>query len=245
LYSPDRSAEPALDAWLLGQVDYDLCLELQEQLARQAAVAGGRTSLLLCEHPPVLTIGRRGSHGHVHCEPRELAARQIEPRFVNHGGGCLIHLPGQLAVYPIVPLAERGWRVGDYLGRLQAALVRTMEDLRFVPQERPGRYGVWGRAGQVAAVGVAVRDGVAYHGAHVNVCPAMEAFRLVRTDPVEDTPVSSLFIEHPPAGKMSKVRESLVRRLVEALNCPRFHVSGGHPWLRRMVKERSPSKRVG
>lgn len=233
LPSAARAAEPALEAWLLGRVEYGLCLDLQERLVAEAAADGGKVALLLCEHPPVLTIGRRGSHAHVLVEPRELTARQIDTRVVNHGGGCLLHLPGQLAAYPIFSLQARGWSVGCYLRRLQSAIARTLEDLRFAATVPENGFGAWGRAGQVAALGVAVKHGVAYHGVYVNVCPAMDLFRFLRTDPQGDAPMSSLFAEQPSAGRMPKVRETLVRRLAEALDCPKFLVFGGHPWLRR------------
>ena len=175
----------------------------------------GQITLLLCEHPPIITVGRGGSPGDVAMQSGPVRNRQIEVRWVNRGGGCLVHCPGQLAIYPIVPLRWHGFSVGEFLDRFQAGIVETLDELN-VPSTRPsasGRKrgqcpfvatnlrsvpalrvlrqmerspfppGVWGRTGQLAALGVAVRHWITYYGAYLNVCPPMGLFRLVESDP--------------------------------------------------------------
>jgi lipoyl(octanoyl) transferase len=228
-------------------VDYDACLALQNRLVYEASGRDdGQITLLICEHEPIIAVGRRGSWGHIALDRRELASRQLEVRWVNHGGGCLAHMPGQLAIYPIVPLEYHGFTVGDYLDRLQRALAGAVEEVGFAPQTRPYQYGVWGRSGQLAALGVAVRSWVTYHGAFLNVAPAMDLFRLLSTDPEGGTPMSSLAVERQKNLKMTKVREAVIRHLIESLGCPRHHVYTGHP-LWRHLHPTSPqtASRVG
>ena len=76
----------------------------------------GRITVLLCEHPALISVGRTGSRGHIRLTNEQLRMRQLEVRWVSRGGGCVLHGPGQIAVYPIVPLRWHGWTVGDYCG---------------------------------------------------------------------------------------------------------------------------------
>src|SRR5438034_873974 len=146
---------PTVEAHLLGTVDYDACVALQNRLVYEASGRNdGQITLLVCEHQPIITVGRRGSWAHIALDQRELASRQLEVHWINRGGGCLAHLPGQLAIYPIVPLEWHGFTVGDYLDRLQRALVEAITELGFAPATRDSARGVWGRSGQLAAIGV-------------------------------------------------------------------------------------------
>src|SRR5262245_45985153 len=102
--------------YLMGCVDFDDCQSLQRRLAYDALTRGdGRITVLLCEHPPLVTIGRAGSRAHVRLSGMELAERQLAVRYVSRGGGAILQGPGQLAVYPIVPLEWHGWSIGEYL----------------------------------------------------------------------------------------------------------------------------------
>ena len=163
---------------------------------------------------------------------RLLEARQIETHWTNRGGGCLLHCPGQLAIYPILPLRWHDFSLGEYLQRFQAALTETLTELGVQIQPQPGRYGVWGRTGQIAALGVAVRDWVTWHGAYLNVSPALGLFRLVESDPQGQYPMGSIAAERCGVVRMATVRAVLVRQLTEAFGCDRYHLYTGHPWLK-------------
>ncbi|HJT79380.1 MAG TPA: hypothetical protein VJ739_19445, partial [Gemmataceae bacterium] len=109
----------ALQAYLLGPVDFDALLALQRLLVYQVGGDRARAALLVCEHGPLLTVGRHGSRAHILYEPEELQALRWPVRWVNRGGGALLHLPGQLAVYPVLPLDRLGLGLQEYLDRLQ------------------------------------------------------------------------------------------------------------------------------
>jgi lipoyl(octanoyl) transferase len=224
---------PAVETFLLGRIEFGRCLELQRRLIREI---GGRNDgqivLLLCEHPPLITVGRGGSPGEIAADSGLLRSRQIEVRWVNRGGGCLVHCPGQLAVYPLVPLRWHGFSVGEYIERLQAGMIETLDELGIRGHTPPGQCGVWGRTGQLAALGVAVRNWVTYYGAYLNVCPAMGLFRLVETDPAGQTRMSCLVAERRGPVRMTAVRAELVRHLAAAFGCDRYHLYTGHPLLR-------------
>ena len=142
-----------------------------------------------------------------------------------------MHCPGQVAIYPIVPLDVLRLSVAEYLSRLQSALQATIAELNVVPQVHSGRQGVWLRGGQVAALGVAVKDWTTYHGAFLNVAPATNLFRGVFSDHASGAPLSSLLLECQRPVKMPTVREALVRNLVAAFDAKRCHMFTGHPLL--------------
>ena len=120
------SPRPALEAFLLGQVDFDVALALQQRLVEQSRDRDdGQVALLLCEHPTLITVGRGGSPGDVAMQSNLVRNRQIEVRWVNRGGGCLMHSPGQLAIYPIVPLRWHGFSIGEFLHRFQTGIIEA------------------------------------------------------------------------------------------------------------------------
>ena len=244
---PDRS-EPALAFHLLGQVAYDDALALQQRLAHDAAESqAASVSVLFCEHPDLITVGRCGSRGHVRMSGEQLKREGLALRWVSRGGGCILHAPGQLAIYPIVPLAVLGWSVRQYLRRLQQAVLTAFRQLQVHGQTQPDRFAVWGQSGLLAALGVAVRDGVTCHGAFLNVNPPMRRFAFVDALPPEHvgaglkTTMGCLLAERRTAVRMATVRSAFVECLAAAFGSDRYHLHTGHPLLVRAIGTRRES----
>ncbi|MEX2173865.1 MAG: hypothetical protein WD872_05850 [Pirellulaceae bacterium] len=215
---------------LLGCVDYEDCLSLQRRLAYDALSRGdGRIAVLLCEHPPLITIGRAGSRANVRLTGADLAQRRLAIRYVGRGGGAILHGPGQLALYPVVPLVWHRWTVGDYLRRLSLALHGALSDLGLQAQTPDGGYSLHGRGGVLAAVGVGVRHGVTSHGAFLGVHPDLRDYGRIEVAPGRK--LSSVLSERQVPVKMAAVRAALVARLAAALGCNRHHLHSGHPLL--------------
>jgi lipoyl(octanoyl) transferase len=227
---PDASAASAvLQAYLLGAVDFDAALALQRRLIYEVRGDRGRAALILCEHPPLITVGRQGSAAHVLAEPRDLAARQWRVRWVNRGGGSLLHVPGQLAVYPILPLDRLGLNLQTYLDSLHRVLRDVLADFSVDAEVQPGRPGVWAGGRLVAGVGVAVRDWVSYYGAYLNINPALEPFRLVRCD--AQGPMTSLERQRRGPVRPALVRERLLEHFCTRFPFARVSLFSDHPAL--------------
>ena len=225
-----------MEVFFLDRLAFSRCLDLQRHLIEEVGRRDdGQIVLLLCEHHDIITIGRGGSPGDVNRQSQVLKSREIEVIYANRGGGCLLHCPGQLAIYPLVPLAWHGFTVGDFLERLQVGIIETFDDLGIRGQIRPGRHGIWGRTGQLAAVGAAVRNWVTYYGAYLNVDPPLGLFRVVESDTVDHTRMSSMSAERRGPVRMTTVRATLVRHLSEAFGCDRYHLFTGHPLLRTIA----------
>jgi lipoyl(octanoyl) transferase len=225
---------------LLGQISCDDAWALQQRLAAEVAEREEPSAVILfCEHPPLITVGRRGSRGHIRLTGERLRHENLDVRWVRRGGGCILHAPGQLAVYPIVPVTALGWTLGEYLRRLQRGLVQALETLRVHGVTQAGCPGVWGRSGLLAAIGAAVRRGVTSHGAFLNVNPAMRLFGFVdavppgQVEPGTKSTMGCLLAERRTAVRMSSVRAALVEGLAQAFDTDRYHLHTGHPLLVR------------
>jgi len=226
---------PALHVYLLGLVDFDAALRVQRHLVYHVSGERDQGALVLCEHPPLITVGRQGSHAHILYEPDELQVRGWPVRWVNRGGGCLLHLPGQLAVDPVVSLQALGLGLQDYLDRLHRVLVATLADFTVSATTRPDRAGVWVGNRQLASVGVAVRDWVTWYGAALNVCPDLLPFRMVRTGHADDGPMTSLARERRGPPRMPLVRQRLVEHFAEKFGFSRTSIFFAHPALDRQA----------
>ena len=191
--------------------------------------------LLICEHPPVLTIGREGSHDDVLVDTGGLRSLMIDVRRVARGGGCLLHLPGQLAVYPVVPLSRLGLRVAEYRSLLEDSLIAVCDELRISARRQDDQPGVWCRLGRPGYVAAAVRSGIAHHGLFVNVNPDLTLMRTVQSCRAGER-ITSLSAQRERPIAMHAVRESLVRNLSARLGYRHYHVHTGHPLLRRAKK---------
>lgn len=232
--SESTSSSATIEAHLLGTIPYGDCLALQQRLVYEISGRDdGQIALLVCEHPSVITIGRGGTASDVDRSAGLVRHRQIPIRWVNRGSGAILHTSGQLAIYPIVSLRWHGFTVGDYLSRLQNGILHALEEVGIQGKTMAGRHGIWGRTGQLAALGIAVRGWVSYFGAYINVAPSLGLFRIVETDRIGYTRMSSLVAERGPGVRMASVRTAVIRHLAESLGCQRYHLYTGHPLLRR------------
>ncbi len=235
-----ETRSPSVEFHLLGRLEFDDCLALQHRLVYDAASrADGRLDVLMCEHASLITVGRSGSRAHIRLNGEQLRRRQLEVRWVNRSGGCVLHAAGQLAVYPIVPLRAHGWTIGEFAMRLHGAIRSTFDDLRIRVEVHEGSLGLWGRSGLVAAICVGVRDGITCHGAFINVNPRMTDFGFVDVVPAKSrqpgmkTTMGCLLAERRRPVRMPEVRAALIANLAAAFECPRYHLHTGHPYLRQ------------
>ncbi|MCA9117143.1 MAG: hypothetical protein KDA79_18860 [Planctomycetaceae bacterium] len=236
--SDSSNEEPGvLRVYLLGLLDFDAALALQEHFVDEVASReDGSGILLLCEHPPTITIGRNGSRADVVPGQQELKQREIPVRWVSRGGGTVMHSPGQLAVYPILPLNRLNLGLASFVERLHGSVHDLAAELK-MPVEPSGgtAAGIHGRCGQFATVGVAVRDWVSCHGLFVNVSPAKEFLRLVR--PAGEPGYASIQQQRQRAASMHSIRERMIRSVATRMGYSRHYLFTSHPLLKRTVRK--------
>jgi lipoyl(octanoyl) transferase len=220
-----------LHAYLLGAVDFETALTLQRRLHFDVSGDRDQAALILCEHPPCITIGREGSRRHVLCEPEELRVRQWRVRWINRGGGCWLHLPGQLCVYPIVPLDRLGLTPPEFVLALGEVIRNTLDDFSVRANVRVDEAGVWAGGRLLAGLGVAVKDWITYHGACFNLHPALDCYRLVRSHPRARESMTSLERERRGPVRPALVRERLLEHFRERFAIGRVALFSDHRLL--------------
>jgi lipoyl(octanoyl) transferase len=226
-------AESVLQVYMLGLVEFEAALALQRRLVYQVTGDRNTSALILCEHLPLITVGREGSWSHLHCSPEELRARRWRVRWVNRGGGCLLHLPGQLACYPILPLDRFGLGLQTYVDRLGEVIQGLLEEFDVRGQARRDGAGVWVNGRPIAGIGVAVHDWVSYFGFSFNVNPELPLLRLVRWGAKDAEPMTSLERERRGRLRPTMVRERLLEHFVERFPFSRTSLFSEHPMLAR------------
>jgi lipoyl(octanoyl) transferase len=207
---------------------YPRALALMEQLI--ARPASEPDVLLIVEHPPTITLGRRGDRAHVHstrfAPPGSTEAVEVPVLEIARGGDVTWHAPGQLVAYPIVQLPLQRAPIGRgpmgdlpaYARTLEAALDATCRRFGLQTRTREGFAGLWlDEHHKIASLGVAVRGGWAYHGVALNVCPHLEGFDLIKACGLDGVQMTSMWRvcdeQNLPRPSMDAVRDALVVEL--------------------------------
>jgi lipoate-protein ligase B len=196
----------------LGTRDYAEAWRVQQDLLAARQRDEIPDTLVLVEHPHVLTLGR-GAHR------ENLLASAGMPVFqVERGGDVTYHGPGQLCGYPILFLREDERDVHLYLRRLEEAIIRTLAEFTIDAGRRPGLTGVWAGPHKLASLGVAVRRWVTLHGFAINVCTELERFCTINPCGLPASVMASMthILGRPVA--VAEVRAPLLRHLATALD---------------------------
>jgi lipoyl(octanoyl) transferase len=161
----------------LGTVPYAEALRLQDELVASRRAGETPDTLLLLEHPHVITLGSSADEAHVLVEPAERDRLGIEVFEVGRGGGVTYHGPGQLVAYPILDLKPDHKDLHAYLRDLEEVLIRVARVYGVEAQRRAGLTGVWTASGKLAAAGVRVSSQwITSHGVALNVSSDLRFF---------------------------------------------------------------------
>lgn len=216
---------------MLGALEFDALHHLQRRLVYEVA-GGASPSLILCELTPLITIGREGSRFHIDLEDQQPDGRPWSIRWVNRGGGCWLHLRGQLVICPILPLRRLGLSVKDYLDRLGQTFAQLLHESGLPELAVQPTRTIHAASRPIACVGAAVRGWVTYHGAVLNVDPGLELYRRVRCGEREP-PMTSLLRESRRPVRVAHVRERFVAHFQKVFGLERMVLFMEHPSLSR------------
>lgn len=159
-----------------GRTNYRVAYERQLDLVSQRIAADIGDTLVFTEHDPVFTLGmRRGSDANLVWTPEQLAGAGIAVEKSNRGGDITYHGPGQIVGYPIVSVAARQ-DLHAYLRFLEQVIINTLATFGLSAARRDGKTGIWLGTRKIAALGVAVRRWITYHGFALNVDPDLAHF---------------------------------------------------------------------
>jgi lipoyl(octanoyl) transferase len=181
------------------------------QQAYVAARLEGRAAqdvLILLEHPPVFTLGRHGGRENLVVDEAFLAREGVGLEASARGGNITYHGPGQLVAYPIVHLARRRMRVGDYVQALEAVMLATAREFRVTAVRDERNAGVWVGRRKLGSVGLCLRHGIAFHGLALNVINDLTPFNWINPCGLAGVRMTSLARETGRHLPMAAVREA-------------------------------------
>ena len=223
--------ERALSAYLLGTLEFTEFTALQRRLVYEIAGERDGAAVILCDHPPGVTIGREGSRGHIRPAPEELFARGLSVRWVSRGGGAILHVAGQVACYPIFSLDACGLTPAGFVHRLRdvaCALVHEYDVEYDVERPEPTSVRIQGR--RLAEIGIAVRGDVTCFGLVVNVDPDLAVYRDIKCD-AKGAPMTSLARESQLRVRVGGVRQRLLELVAMKFGFSRVSVFHTHPGI--------------
>ena len=216
ILAPDQQSEsafPGLALKKLGVVEYEPALELQREFHGSIADRNRPNTLILLEHPPVYTAGRRTLESEL---PQD-GSRVIE---VDRGGKITFHGPGQLVGYPIIKLKNPNDVVG-FVREIETALIEVCKEFGLDAKRYCERSGVWLRDEKgdrkIAAIGIRVARGVTMHGFALNVAPDLSYFDRIVPCGISDAQVTSMSSELGREVSISEVSPILEKYMFEAL----------------------------
>ncbi len=197
----------------LGLVEYEEAWEIQRQFHNEVADGTRPNTLLLLEHPPVFTAGRRTLDSE---RPLD-GSRVID---VDRGGKITFHGPGQIVGYPIVKLRD-SFDVVGFVREIENSLIEVCREFAIAAERYCERSGVWIRDSRgdrkIAAIGIRVARGVTMHGFALNVNPDLSYYEKIVPCGIADAGVTSFSNELNPAPSVEEVLPVLERHLYEAL----------------------------
>jgi len=216
----------------LGLIDYSEALKIQEEAANSiriaikagSAVIPSLEKLIVCEHAPVVTIGRG-------INSRNEVLTDVLPIIeVARGGRATLHLPGQIVVYPVIDLNSRGRDLQSYLRILELGIIETLSDFRIEAISIKGKTGVWvsqslktGYARKIASIGIASKEWVSTHGLALNVNCDLNLFSNINPCGFSPETMTSMVEEMPERYKaewvqtMGRLMKDVRGRLIENL----------------------------
>jgi lipoate-protein ligase B len=209
----------------LGRMDYLAALALQQRIVelKQRGTLGD--VIFFVEHHPVYTLGRGGNISNV------LAAREVPVIGSSRGGDVTYHGPGQLVVYPLIDLRSKLRRdVHRYLKNLEMSAVRTLKDFGLEGIRRPPYTGIWVDNRKIAAIGIAVRRCVTFHGLALNVNTDLSYFNRIIPCGLSWADVTSMARELGGEQNLVEVRDRFLNHFAELFGYSKIEKAEDGEW---------------
>lgn len=168
-----------LDIYELGTIPYREALSIQEILLEKRIHKEINDTLILLEHPPTITTGRRGNPDNLLISENNLRKNGITFEQISRGGDVTFHGPGQIVGYPIFDLNRFGKDIHKYLRAIEKILILTLKEFGVEAKTIEKLTGVWVKRSKIASIGVGVRRWVTYHGFALNINTDLNYFELI------------------------------------------------------------------
>ena len=199
----------------LGIVDYETAHDLQKKILQERIDGKCLDHLILLQHNPVITIGRSGDNKNILASKTLLESFGITVHEIERGGDVTYHGPGQLTGYPIIDLRNYKKDVHWYLRQLEEVIIRVLAEYGIIGERVEKYTGVWVGDEKIAAIGVAVKRWVTYHGFAFNVNPDLSYFKLINPCGITNKGITSLVNLLGYDVKMDEVERKIVSAFSE------------------------------
>lgn len=176
----------------LNAMDYEACLNLQHAVHGARAEGLLPDTLLLVEHPHVLTFGRRAHEENVLVSESVLQQQGVTCVHIERGGDVTYHGPGQLLAYPIFALQKCGIGVLDFVEKLEAVMIDILKDYGITGARNKRNRGVWVGEKKIGFVGIAVQKGISFHGLALNIDPDLRFFQMINPCGLKEVQITSM-----------------------------------------------------
>ncbi|MXW43908.1 MAG: lipoyl(octanoyl) transferase LipB [Candidatus Dadabacteria bacterium] len=205
-----------LDIYELGTVPYEKALEYQENLLAKRIAEEIQDSLILLEHPPTITTGRKGNTENLLVREEYLKKHGISFVYASRGGDITFHGPGQIVGYPILNLKNHGMDIRKHLRMIEEMIIRTLRDFNIEGRRIDGVTGVWVKRSKIASIGIAIRKWVTYHGFALNVSTNLDYFELILSCGITDVRITSIgsWLGNEEEVKMDDVTRSVIKNFM-------------------------------
>lgn len=190
-----------------GLMPYRKALDLQLELAAGRQTDSIGNTLLILEHPPVITLGARKTENKLLLDTAGLQAKGIEVVAIGRGGGTTAHNPGQLVLYPILKLRSLNLDITSYIRQLEQIGIELLAELGVLAARKPGFPGLWVGNQKIASIGVQVKKWVTLHGIAVNISNDLSIFDCIIPCGLNGVAMTSVLEQTSAAPDMTAVRQ--------------------------------------
>lgn len=201
----------------LGQIAYGDALQFQRRLHAAVRARQAPPTVLALEHPPTITTGKRTAQAELRCSEEHLRDCGIALFRTDRGGLATAHEPGQLVVYPIVPLPVFRLNIRSYVRLLEQTVIETLGEFGIAAAVDPERPGVWVGEKKICSVGIRVAQRVSTHGLALNVSNDCRTFGLIVPCGLQRVSMTSMAAEGCAAG-IAPTPQTVAQQLFVRLN---------------------------
>ena len=197
-----------------GLGEYRQILQLQQELTQNRRRNEIPNTILIAEHPAVITLGARQSLNKLLVSREELKENNIDIVEIRRGGGATAHNPGQLVFYPIMHLQQLGLGISEYIRKLEAIGIELLKELGVYSTWRKGLPGLWIDKRKIASIGVRVSKFVTYHGMAINIHNDLSIFDFIKPCGLENIEMTSVLKETGKQHSINHAKEILSQLLL-------------------------------
>ena len=198
-----------------GVMKYHDALKLQKELVEQRQSDTICNTVIMLEHPPVITLGAHKSENRLLVDKETLTEKNIELVEIGRGGAATAHNPGQVVIYPIIKLQSLGLGVTDYIRQLEHIGIELLKRFGINAARRKGFPGLWLQEKKIGAIGVKVKRWVTFHGMAINIKNDLSIFENIVPCGLEGVRITSILNETGNVCSMQHVKKELAEICIE------------------------------